>query len=93
MKAVWNDTVLAESEDVIEIEGNTYFPPESIRREFLRPSRTETFCPWKGTAKYLSVVAGDSELVDAAWFYPQPKAEADRLRDFVAFWRGVKTIS
>ena len=90
MKAVWKGVTLAESDRTIEIEGNQYFPPESVRRELLRPTETTSVCPWKGTARYYSVVADGAEHHDAAWSYPDPKEAASHFKDYVAFWRGVE---
>jgi uncharacterized protein (DUF427 family) len=90
MKATWKGTVLAESDDTVVVEGNHYFPPESVRREHFRESETHTVCPWKGTASYYDVVVGDETNKEAAWFYPQPKDAAREIKDHVAFWRGVK---
>jgi uncharacterized protein (DUF427 family) len=90
MKATWNDTKLAESADTIVIEGNHYFPPQSINREHFQPSETHTTCPWKGEASYYNVVVNGEINKDAAWFYPEPKPAAAQIKDYVAFWRGVK---
>jgi uncharacterized protein (DUF427 family) len=90
MKATWKGAVLAESDETIVVEGNHYFPPDSIRREYFRGSETHTVCPWKGTASYYDVVVGGEVNRDAAWFYPQPKDAAKEIKDRVAFWRGVK---
>ena len=92
MKAIWLDTVLAESDDTIVVEGNHYFPPASLRREHLRDSETHTTCPWKGVASYYDVRVGDETNSDAAWTYPSPKQAASEIRDFVAFWRGVEVV-
>ena len=89
-KAVWKDTALAESDQCIEIEGNQYFPPDSVKREHLRPSLITTVCPWKGIAQYYDVVVGDDLLKDAAWYYPEPKEAAKKIKDYVAFWNGVE---
>jgi uncharacterized protein (DUF427 family) len=89
VRAVWNEAVIAESDRTIVIEGNHYFPPDSVRREHLRPSETHTVCGWKGTASYQDVVVGDQVNRDAAWFYPAPKQAAEQIKDFIAFWRGV----
>lgn len=89
MQAVWNDTVIAESADTVVVEGNHYFPRDSVGAEFLAESETHTVCPWKGTASYLSVVVDGETNTDAAWYYPQPKDAAAEIRDRVAFWRGV----
>ena len=90
MKATWNGATLAESSDTIVIEGNHYFPPQSVDRQYLQPSNTHTTCPWKGQASYCNVVVSDEQNKDAAWFYPQPKPAAAEIKDYVAFWRGVK---
>ena len=90
MKAIWNGAVLAESDDTVVVEGNHYFPPDSVRREHFRESETHTVCPWKGTASYYDVVAGGEVNRDAAWYYPRPKDAAKEIKDRVAFWRGVK---
>jgi uncharacterized protein (DUF427 family) len=89
MRAVWNGQVIAESEKTVVVEGNHYFPPEAVRREFLASSETHTTCPWKGVASYYSVAVDGATNQDAAWYYPQPSAEASQIRDHVAFWRGV----
>jgi uncharacterized protein (DUF427 family) len=90
MKATWNGAVLAESDATVVVEGNHYFPAESVRREHFRESRTHTTCPWKGEASYYDVVVGEEVNKDAAWFYPQPKDAAKEIEGRVAFWRGVK---
>lgn len=92
MKAVWNGVVIAESDKTIVVEGNHYFPPESVRREYLQPSDTHTTCPWKGVASYYHVVVGDQVNRDAAWYYPEPKPAASHIKDYVAFWRGVQVV-
>ncbi|HEY6186953.1 MAG TPA: DUF427 domain-containing protein [Pyrinomonadaceae bacterium] len=89
MKAIWNDTVLAESDDTIVVEGNHYFPPASVRQEHFRESSTHTHCPWKGEASYYDVVVGDKVNRDAAWYYPKPKSAAQQIANRIAFWRGV----
>ena len=90
MKAMWNGEVLAESDDTVVVEGNHYFPADSIRREYFRESATHTTCPWKGEASYYDVVVGGEENPDAAWFYPRAKEAAKNIEGRVAFWRGVK---
>lgn len=90
MRAMWQDRVIAESDRTIVIEGNHYFPPESLRREHLRESSRHSMCPWKGTASYFDVVVGEQVNADAAWYYSQPKAAAAEIRGYVAFWRGVR---
>ncbi len=89
-RAIWNGTVIAESATTEVVEGNHYFPPESLREGFFRPSDTKTVCPWKGTASYYSVVVGDKVNADAAWLYPEPKAAARQIKGMVAFWKGVR---
>ena len=90
MKAMWKGAVLAESDDTVVVEGNHYFPPDSVRREHFRESETHTVCPWKGKASYYDVVVGGEVNRDAAWYYPQPKDAAKEIKDRVAFWRGVE---
>ena len=90
MKATWNGSVLAESDDTVAVEGNQYFPADSIRREHFRQSGTHTVCPWKGTASYYDVVVNGETNRDAAWYYPEPKDAAKEITDRVAFWRGVE---
>ena len=90
MKATWKGAVLAESDDTVVVEGNHYFPVDSIRREHFRESETHTVCPWKGTASYYDVIVNGEVNKDAAWYYPQPKDAAKEIKDRVAFWRGVK---
>ena len=89
-KAVWNATTLAESDDTKVVEGNHYFPPDSVNRDHFRDSDTHTECNWKGTANYYDVVVGDQVNHDAAWYYPQPKPDATEIKDYVAFWKGVE---
>jgi uncharacterized protein (DUF427 family) len=90
MKAIWEDTVVAESDKTIIIEGNHYFPPDSIKTEHFSPSDTQSTCHWKGTANYYHVQVGDKSNADAAWYYPEPKQAARQIKGFVAFWRGIK---
>ncbi len=89
MKATWNGTLLAASDATIVVEGNHYFPPESIRREHFRESATHTVCPWKGLASYYDIAVGDAVNRDAAWYYPAPKDAAKQIAGYVAFWKGV----
>lgn len=89
-RAEWRGRVLAESADVRMVEGNVYFPPASVRFEYLRESHTRTTCPWKGEAHYYTVVVEGEENQDAAWHYPDPKPAAREIRRYVAFWKGVK---
>jgi uncharacterized protein (DUF427 family) len=93
MKATWNGTTLAESDKTIVIEGNHYFPPDSVNREYFQKSDTHSTCPWKGEASYYNVVVDGQANKDAAWYYPDPKPAAAEIRDYVAFWRGVKVDS
>jgi uncharacterized protein (DUF427 family) len=90
MRATWRDAVLAESDDTIVVEGNHYFPEDSIRREHFRASETHTTCPWKGEASYYDIVVGAETNRDAAWHYPHPKDAAKEIANRVAFWKGVK---
>jgi uncharacterized protein (DUF427 family) len=90
MKATWKGAVLADSDDTVVVEGNHYFPADSIRREHFRESETHTVCPWKGTASYYDVVVNGETNKDAAWFYPEPKDAAKEIKGRVAFWRGVR---
>jgi uncharacterized protein (DUF427 family) len=89
-KATWNGAVLAESDRTEVVEGNQYFPPDSIRREYFRESATHTTCPWKGLASYYDVVVDGQTNKDAAWYYPETKPAANNIEGYVAFWRGVK---
>ena len=89
-KATWNGTVLAESDNTVVVEGNHYFPPESVNSQFLRPSDTHTECPWKGTASYHHVEVNGARNADAAWFYPNPLPAAKQIKDRIAFWKGVR---
>ncbi len=92
MKAIWNDEVIAESDDTIVVEGNHYFPLESVNEAFLTPSDKTSVCPWKGTANYYTLNAGGAENTDAAWYYASPKEAARQIAGRVAFWRGVQVI-
>lgn len=89
-KATWNGKVLAEGDRFEVVEGNVYFPPESLANEYFRPSKTETVCPWKGTASYYDVEVDGKANRDAAWYYSDPKPEAAAIKGMVAFWRGVQ---
>ncbi|MFV1962801.1 MAG: DUF427 domain-containing protein [Acidimicrobiia bacterium] len=92
-KAVWNGAVLAESDETIVVEGNHYFPPESINRDYVADSRSHTRCYWKGKASYYDVVVNGESNSDAAWYYPDPSKAASEIKDHVAFWRGVTVES
>jgi uncharacterized protein (DUF427 family) len=89
-KAIWEGTVLAESNQTIEVEGNQYFPPAAVKREFFKPNDQHTTCPWKGLASYYDIEVKGKRNPSAAWFYPEPKPEAKHIKDYVAFWKGVK---
>lgn len=88
-KATWNGVTLAESDKCIVIEGNQYFPPDAVQRDYFQASDTHTTCPWKGLASYYSVEVDGKVNKDAAWYYPAPKDAAKEIKDYVAFWRGV----
>ncbi|KQX97140.1 hypothetical protein ASD22_07475 [Rhodanobacter sp. Root480] len=92
MKAIWNDTVLVDSDDTVVVEGNHYFPAASLREEYFRESDHHSVCPWKGTASYCDVVVGDAVNAQAAWYYPQPKEAAAQIAGRVAFWKGVRVV-
>ena len=89
MRATWNDKVIAESDDTVVVEGNHYFPLESVDSTVLTPSDKHTSCPWKGEASYYTLTVDGRTNPDAAWFYAEPKAAASEIRGRVAFWRGV----
>jgi uncharacterized protein (DUF427 family) len=88
-RALWNGTVIAESDHCIVVEGNQYFPPDSIQAEYFKPSEKTTSCFWKGTARYYTLEVDGQVNPDAAWFYPDPKDAAKQIKDHVAFWGGV----
>lgn len=88
-RAEWKGAVLAQSADIVTVEGNAYFPASSLQRQHFRPSQTHTVCGWKGTASYYDVVVGDAVNADAAWYYPEPKDAAKQIAGRVAFWKGV----
>jgi uncharacterized protein (DUF427 family) len=89
-KAIWNGVVIAESDATVVVEGNQYFPPQSVNKDYLKPSDTHTECPWKGTASYYHVEVNGQRNANAAWYYPNPHAAASQIKDRIAFWRGVK---
>jgi uncharacterized protein (DUF427 family) len=89
-KAIWKDTVLAESDQAVVIEGNYYFPPDSLNRQYLRESDGHTTCPWKGLASYYNIEVEGQVNKNAAWYYPSPKPAAKQITGYVAFWKGVK---
>ena len=92
MKAIWKGTILAESDTTIIIEGNHYFPPETINLAYFKESETHTVCPWKGTASYYHIKVNDEINPDAAWFYPETSELAKSIKGMIAFWKGVEVL-
>ncbi|NEQ49025.1 MAG: DUF427 domain-containing protein [Leptolyngbya sp. SIO3F4] len=92
MKAIWNGQVLAESDDTIVVEGNHYFPPTAIHRDFFKESNAHSVCPWKGTASYYSLEVDGETNADAAWYYPEARPAAKEIQGYVAFWKGVQVV-
>ncbi|KAJ3318764.1 hypothetical protein HDU76_000734 [Blyttiomyces sp. JEL0837] len=92
-RAEWNGVVIAETEKFETVENNIYFPADSIKKEFFKPSTTNTVCGWKGTASYYTIVVDGKENKDAAWFYPTPKDAAKNITGYIAFWKGVKVTN
>jgi uncharacterized protein (DUF427 family) len=92
-RAIWNNAVLAESDATVVVEGNHYFPPDSIRKEYFTLSTTHTICSWKGTASYYDVAVGGQVNKDAAWYYPTPSEAAKQIAGHVAFWKGVQVLA
>ncbi len=92
MKAIWNEQVIAESDDTVVVEGNHYFPMTAVRESFLENSDTTSFCPWKGTANYYTLVVDGKQNADAAWYYKEPKEAARNIAGRVAFWKGVQVV-
>lgn len=90
MKAIWNNQIIAESDDTIVVEGNHYFPPNSVQMKYVVETTHHTSCPWKGVAAYYTLWVNGEENANAAWFYPEPKPEAEHITNYVAFWRGVE---
>jgi len=90
MKAMWNGTVLAESDETIVVEGNHYFPPDALNKGFFKKSSQTSICPWKGKASYYDLSVGGQVNKGAAWYYPDPKEAAEEITNYVAFWKGVK---
>lgn len=90
MQAIWNREVIAESTDTVVVEGNHYFPVESVNMKFMKPSDHHTTCPWKGEASYYSIEVGGEKNIDAAWYYSEPKEAASNIKGHVAFWKGVE---
>jgi uncharacterized protein (DUF427 family) len=89
-KAIWNNTVIAESNETIVVEGNHYFPPDAVKRKYFQENSQHTTCPWKGVASYFDIVVDENINRGAAWYYPEPKSAASNIKNYVAFWRGVK---
>ncbi|MFM7790615.1 MAG: DUF427 domain-containing protein [Microcystis panniformis] len=89
-KAIWNGAVVAESDNCEIVEGNYYFPPNTIKAEYFQPSNTHTICSWKGEASYYTLRVDGQDNKDAAWYYPDPKPKAQNIKGYIAFWRGVK---
>ena len=92
MKAVWKNVILAESKDTVVVEGNHYFPPDSINQRYFKESDTHTTCPWKGQASYYHIEVDGEVNKDAAWTYPAPKDAAQNIKNHVAFWKGVEVV-
>lgn len=92
MKAIWNNTVLAESDDTVVIENNHYFPAESIHPEYFKESSTHTTCPWKGVASYYAIEVDGQTNADAAWYYPEVSDLAKGIKGRIAFWKGVEVV-
>ena len=92
VKAIWKGNVIAESDQTIQVEGNHYFHPEAVKRSYLVESETHTACFWKGTASYFDIQVGEQVNRDAAWYYPEPSKRAEKIQNYIAFWRGVKII-
>ena len=92
MQAIWKGEIIAASENTVVVEGNHYFPAESVDKKHLKPSPTTSVCPWKGTSHYYSVVVGCEENRDAAWYYPDPKEVAAQIENHIACWRGVDVL-
>ena len=90
MKAIWNNTTIAESNETVVVEGNHYFPADSINKAYFQPSETHTVCGWKGTASYFDIVVNGEANQDAAWYYPETKPDAKNIEGYVAFWKGVE---
>lgn len=93
MKAIWNGHTVAESDDIVTVEGNAYFPEAALKHEFVRPSEHTSTCPWKGTARYYSLAIDGKTNENAVWDHPEPKPAADSIRGRVAFWKGVQVAA
>ncbi|MBE9468454.1 MAG: DUF427 domain-containing protein [Bacteroidetes bacterium] len=92
MKAIWKDKIIAESEETIVVENNQYFPPASVNMNYLAKTDTETICPWKGKASYYNIIVDSEKNPDAAWTYENPKLKAIEIKNYIAFWKGVKIV-
>jgi uncharacterized protein (DUF427 family) len=92
MKAIWNKEVIANSNETVVVEGNHYFPPASLNKQFFQASEKHSVCSWKGTASYYDVVVNGESNKDAAWFYPEPKSAANNIAGYIAFWKGVEVV-
>ena len=90
MKAIWNNTIIAETDDIVLVEGNRYFPESALEKKYITFSNHKTSCPWKGQASYYSLIVNGEMNTDAVWYYPDPKPEAEMIRGRVAFWKGVE---
>ena len=93
MKAIWNGEVIAESDNTVVVEGNHYFPPDTVKKEFFKESTTNTVCPWKGKASYYSLDVNGADNTDAAWYYPVSSDLAKKIEGYVAFWKGVEVTN
>ena len=92
-KATWNGAVIAESDRTVQLEGNHYFPLDDVHQQYLRESDSRSTCPWKGEASYYNVLVSDQVNKDAAWYYPEPKEAAKKIKNYVAFWNGVEVVT
>ena len=92
MKAIWNKTTIADSDNTIVVENNHYFPPDSVNMEYLSQSETTYECPWKGHANYYDITVGNEINKDAAWVYKEPKEKAQNIKNYIAFWKGVEIV-
>lgn len=91
-KAIWNGVILADSDETVVVDGDHYFPPETLKKDHFEESHTRTICPWKGQATYFNVVVNGAMNKDAAWSYLDPKPAAEKISGYVAFWRGVQVV-
>jgi len=92
MKAIWNNKVIADSDDIVKVEGNSYFPADSVNMEYFEDSEAQSVCPWKGNASYYRINVDGKINKDAAWYYPEPKDAAKEIKGRVAFWKGVQIV-